>query len=368
MLRTFIALLPALPLAIGCGDDTATGSGSGGGGQGGGTGTGAAGGGPSNVPVSVSGTVVDFETGADLTSAATVSVTGLNPSPTISTTGASFEISGVAPFSAFHILAGSPPDYRSTYNVLTEVADANVTGVRAAVVAETFLDGLESGFGVTPAAGTGVVLARAVDASGQPRAGVPANTFWINGADTAGPYMLDANLQAASGSTQTSASGWMVFYDVAPGAVQFSASPGSGYTVVGASSPVAATTVTLAELVVNDGELVVPTNVSFSNDVVPIFTSRGCVACHSGASIGADLGGLALNGGDNKVYSELVSEVSPNHATTRVDLANPVNSLVLRMPSFESPPDAHPNVTFASSADPDYLLLLGWITEGAQQN
>jgi hypothetical protein len=38
------------------------------------------------------------------------------------------------------------------------------------------------------------------------------------------------------------------------------------------------------------------------------------------------------------------------------------------MPSPEDPPDAHPNVTFASPADPDYLMLLGWITDGAPQN
>ena len=38
------------------------------------------------------------------------------------------------------------------------------------------------------------------------------------------------------------------------------------------------------------------------------------------------------------------------------------------MPSFEPEPDAHPNATFTSNADPDYLILLAWIKEGAMQN
>lgn len=46
--------------------------------------------------------------------------------------------------------------------------------------------------------------------------------------------------------------------------------------------------------------------------------------------------------------------------------ATPETSLVLTMPSRETPPDAHPNVTFTGPLDPDYLLLLVWIREGAK--
>jgi hypothetical protein len=38
------------------------------------------------------------------------------------------------------------------------------------------------------------------------------------------------------------------------------------------------------------------------------------------------------------------------------------------MPSAESPPDAHPNVTFTGPQDPDYVKILAWITEGAPNN
>lgn len=38
------------------------------------------------------------------------------------------------------------------------------------------------------------------------------------------------------------------------------------------------------------------------------------------------------------------------------------------MPSAEDPPDGHPNITFASPLDPDYLTILVWIREGAKDN
>jgi hypothetical protein len=106
-----------------------------------------------------------------------------------------------------------------------------------------------------------------------------------------------------------------------------------------------------------------PTNVSFATQIMPIFDARGCVACHSGNGPGKDLGGLQLDGGVPKVYSELVTE-NP----LRVQTATPEKSLVLTMPSAENPPDAHPVVTFTSAEDPDYLKLLVWIREGAKNN
>lgn len=106
-----------------------------------------------------------------------------------------------------------------------------------------------------------------------------------------------------------------------------------------------------------------PSNVSFATQIMPIFDARGCVACHSGNGPGKDLGGLQLDGGTPKVYSELTHE-NP----LRVQKAMPEQSLVLTMPSAENPPDAHPVVTFMNAEDPDYLKLLVWIREGAKNN
>jgi hypothetical protein len=317
----------------------------------------------------VTGTAVDFETGEAIDGSATVSTSGLTPPPTISTTGADFTIEGVPPFSVFNILAGSPPEYRSTYNIATEVEESNVDGIEARVLSESYLASLEEAFAAEADAGTGVLIAQVVDEGGQGVAGVPAAAFAVNNAaPLAGPYFLDDALQPDPEALETSASGYVVFYSLEPGLVSVSAAEGSGYTMVMASAPVAPTAATVSVITITDGEVEIPTGVSFANDVRPIFERRGCEICHSGNGIGRDLGNLTLDSADNLIYRELTEEISPNHQVTRIDLENPPGSLVLTMPSPEDPPDAHPNVTFASPADPDYLMLLGWITDGAPQN
>jgi hypothetical protein len=131
-----------------------------------------------------------------------------------------------------------------------------------------------------------------------------------------------------------------------------------------AASPVGAGAVTIANVKVTDGAPPpLPMNVSFSQQVFPIFTNRGCIACHSGNGAGRDLGGLTLDGSANLVHKELTEE-----DPTRAHAANPETSLVLTMPSAESPPDGHPNVTFTGPTDPDYLKILVWLREGAKSN
>ena len=52
----------------------------------------------------------------------------------------------------------------------------------------------------------------------------------------------------------------------------------------------------------------------------------------------------------------------------RVNLTTAEESLILRMPSVEDPPDGHPTNVFPSPNDPDYITLLVWIREGAQRD
>lgn len=351
-LGLFTILSGALLLA--CGGDDASGDGDGDGDIG---------------SYSVSGTVVDFETGDAIDGSATISTNGLSPAPTVSVTGADFRIDGVPPHSVFNILAGAPPTYRSSYSVAAEVEEADIDGVEAQVVSESYLSDLADAFGVTPGAGTGVLIAQVRDDQGAPVAGIPAAAFEVNNAAPKdGPYFLDEALAPAPQLTSTSASGYVVFYDVEEGLVAVTASEGSGYTLVMSSTPVASTAVSLSIIQATEGETTIPTGVSFANDVVPIFDARGCSICHSGNGIGRDLGNLTLDGSSNLIYKELTEEISPNFQTTRVDTENPAMSLLLTMPSAEDPPDEHPNITFTSAQDPDYLTILGWITDGAMDN
>jgi hypothetical protein len=317
---------------------------------------------PTGGALTVSGQVVDFQTGAALDAAASVTTSGLMPAPKVTSQGAAFTIEGVPENSAFQILASAPPTHRATFSQAVVVMASNVDGVKSPAVSEAFLATLATAFAVTPTAAKGIMFVHLVDAAGKPRAGVAATNFTIAGAN--GPHFLDANLMPAPAATSSSSSGWAVFFEVPVGVASLAQPATATVTLDMAVSPLNAGTVTIADAKATDGALMLPTNVLFATQIVPIFSSRGCYACHSGGGIGKDLGGLTLDGSPNLIYKELVLE----RPDTRVRVAAPETSLVLTMPSRESPPDAHPNVTFTSALDPDYLKLLVWIREGAKQN
>ncbi|MEJ7598081.1 MAG: hypothetical protein WKG01_09255 [Kofleriaceae bacterium] len=313
----------------------------------------------------VTGEVVSFESDDAIAGAASISTSGLDPAPIVTAQGSSFTIDGIPENSTFQILGAVTPTHRATFQTVSVVA-SDVSDVRVRLLSESYLATLASGFGVTPSAAKGILLARLVDGAGAAKAGVPGSNLVVAGAN--GPFFLDAEMMPQTGATATSASGWVVFFELPVGVVELGQAAAPTVVLEMAASPVAAGSVTLATIKVTDGAPVLPTNVSFSQQIVPIFalppTGRGCVACHSGGGPGKDLGGLNLGGGVNLSYTELLEE-RPN---VRVNLAMPERSLLMTMPSRESPPDRHPNTTFTSSTDPDYLKILVWIREGAKKN
>jgi len=318
--------------------------------------------GPLGGALVVTGEVVDFQSGTAIATAASVTTSGLLPAPEVTTRGAEFTIAGIPENSAFQILASAPPAHRQTFSPAIVVTNADKNGIEAPVVSEALLGQLATAFAVTPTAAKGVLFVRLVDSAGAPKTGVTAADIVLAGA--IGPKFLDANLAPATNANATTASGWAVFFEVTPGAVSLGRSATATVTVDMATSPVQAGAVTLAEGIVTAGGPMLPTNVSFATTLFPMFANRGCVACHSGNGPGKELGGLKLDGSANSAYKELVLE-KPN---TRVRTGDPESSLVLRYPSREDPPDRHPNITFASSLDPDYVRLLVWIREGAKDN
>ena len=315
---------------------------------------------PLGGSLSVKGQVVDFQTTAAVDVVTDVIVSGLSPLPEVSHDGAAFTIDAIPENSAFGVLAAAPMHHSTLSQVV--VTTSSIDGVKLPVVSDAFIASLASGFGATPSAAKGIVLLHLIDATGKSAAGVAATNFTIAG--TNGPHFLDANMMAAATATSSTSSGWVVFFDVPPGLIGLSQGINVSVTIDMASLPAAGGVVTIAEGKVTAGAPVLPSNVSFTAQVVPIFSARGCVACHSGGGIGKDQGNLTLAGSSNLIYKELVQE-RPN---TRVRVAAPETSLVLTMPSAEVPPDAHPNVTFTGPRDPDYLKLLVWIRECAKQN
>lgn len=312
----------------------------------------------------VSGEVQDFQTHMAVAADATIATSALVPPPTIDVTGATYVLDGVPENSAFQIVASVSPTHRATYNATTEVTSSSIDGVVSYTVPESMISSFVTAFTVTPDAAKGIVLMQLVDTSGNPKANVAASNITLAGVTGTGAKFLDANLAPAPALTASSTSGWAVIFDVPPGVVTIANAANATATLAAPSAPVAAATVTLVRATVTDGmPPALPTNISFAADVVPIFSKRGCIACHSGNGPGKDLGGLQLDGGDTKIYKELTTE-----DPTRVVLAMPEKSLVLTMPSAESPSDAHPNVTFTGPQDPDYTKILVWIREGAKNN
>ena len=332
-------------LAIGCGSD---------------------GGGGDDEPLggslTVTGDVIDFQNGAAVSTGVSVTASGITPPPMINAQGSMFTITQVPENSVFQILAAAT-DYRPTFSQVIEVKADDISGVKAPVVKGSYIDGIAQAFNITPTAAKGIVLVKLVDANGAPRAGVPGSQLVLAGSAN-GPFFLDATGNAAVGATMSTASGLAVWFEVMPGITEAGQSAAATITVDMATSPVAAGTVTLANAKVTDGApMPAPTNVSFANTVFPIFTARGCVACHTGSGPGKDLGGLMLDGGANLAYRELVTE-KPGRV---VPGANAATSTLLTKPLREEPPN-HQTATFQNTQDPDYVKILVWIKEGAKDN
>jgi hypothetical protein len=322
---------------------------------------------PADSPkVTLSGQVVDFETGQPVSGAATVVLSGIMPAPKVTVTGADFVVEAVPANSVVVLLAGSPPDYRSTYNTPLVVQGSDRTDLRASTLKESYIANLQQTFQATLQPGRGIVIARLVDVAGKEVAGVPSAQVTLAGSK--GPYVLDAQKRPAPQAAASSASGYLVFFDVAAGVVDIRPAQGSMWTFAPTAAKAAANVITLVDVIAQQGNVVAPKNVSFSQQVVPIFMRRGCIACHSGGGPGKDLGDLHLDGSADHIYREVATDISPNHQTARVNRQAPEKSLLLTMPGFEVPADKHPTATFATTADADYQLILAWIKEGAIKN
>ncbi len=121
--------------------------------------------------------------------------------------------------------------------------------------------------------------------------------------------------------------------------------------------------------------------VDFTTQIYPIFTNRGCVACHTACTSPMPGAGCKLddatmtywsdwNLAPNLVYDNLTGPgtncADPQNDPLRVCVNAPESSLFVVRPLAGVPPgDPHPVEIFPSENDPDLQLIINWISQGA---
>ncbi len=119
--------------------------------------------------------------------------------------------------------------------------------------------------------------------------------------------------------------------------------------------------------------------VSFANEVVPLFSTWSCIACHNAGHecAGAGSGGFNLTGTTGAIYSEVVNETAAPGCTggSRVSIGNPPNSLILRKPTLQVTHGGGQIWTVDNDCSTPgtpqqqaYCTVLRWVQGGAPNN
>ncbi len=305
---------------------------------------------------------------------AEVSTVGLVPAGTAATSAGgqgAFSIDDVQVAGVFWIKAYKQ-GYLSTYEYV-RMPQGDYPNKTAYILAEADLQALAAAYGKTPNPACGTIVAEVKNAANQGQAGLEYVT--LSGVDYEGPYFLNAAGQPDGTTTETTASGRVVFFNVcSPGTTSVALNTiaqlsvdEEGYVV---SAPqylsVYAGGVTRGVVqVVNDGTPPPPPPpppdviIDFTTHIYPIIVQEGCAACHA-AGGAAEATGLYYTGTPQEIYDALKDPAYPN----RVNLEYPQQSLLLVKPLYEEPPN-HPNAAFPSVDHPDYVTVLNWILQGA---
>ena len=338
--------------------------------------SGTGGSGVPDVGLTVSGKAKDYFSGVALQNT-TVATDGIDPPlSTTSATDGAYALD-IATGSKLFFLA-TRPNYRATRSAAISVLDValnqDVFVMSSADVGRQYTT-----LGKTPAAGTAFMAADLVKPNGTPIVGIPlANVTLLDAAlqpvpGVLGPYFFGAlgdldpalTVAAAQGTPPRSR---VAFLDVPPGTFTLSVTfPGGAGNVV--INTLFTTAPNGANIVVtgNGGAGTMtppPPDPSFTTDIYPRLQKAanggvGCANCHTASGPAAVL-----------KYDETPDIVlaSMKAIPGVIVLVTPASSTLLKKPLYELPPAVqdHPNATFLDINDPDYKLILLWITKGAK--
>ncbi|MBK9032753.1 MAG: hypothetical protein IPL61_16040 [Myxococcales bacterium] len=318
----------------------------------------------------VSGKAKDYFTDAVL---ATVGIESDGMEPQLNATSdaaGDFAFDTVPPGSVFFLTA-SRAVYRPTRGVPVRVEAMPVTADQWLVSVNDARRQYTS-LGLPVVTGKAVVFAELFRRNGTPLADVPVADITLLDALAApvgsGPYVFGPNGDLVTNltlavTTVVNGRSRIGFLDVPPGSYTLSVT----YTA-GAGQP---TTDTVRVDTFADGASLTRTGEgggmgpgmgarTFTADVYPRLQTAangglGCANCHTTGGIAAIL------------PFDLSVQLTLDGINARPGVLNllaPAESMLLTKPMYEDPPN-HPNATFLDATDPDYLVILQWIEQGA---
>jgi hypothetical protein len=321
----------------------------------------------------VSGKVMDYF-GAVALDGSTVATDGIDP-PKAATSEAdgSYALDDF-PVGSKVFFSVSRPDYRPTRNVATSVVDADVEqDIYVMSVADVTRQ--YTTLGLTPTAGRAVFAVELQRNNGTPLVGVPLEDFLlVDALDQPVPGIrtvffgaLDVDPDLLE-STAVDGRARLAILDVPPGAysLQVTILDGEGNPrTLSTSLAALADGATLGVLggIGGAGGGGGNPDPSFAADVYPrlqraALGGLGCANCHTAGGVGAV---LVLDA----PAADVLASLMPPAPGGRIDSLAPVESMLLTKPLYElEPPQDHPNATFLDTNDPDYRLILRWISNG----
>ena len=270
------------------------------------------------------------------------------PGAQVEVDGSSFTVTNVLPQSVFRLRISSPT-HAVTLSALIEVGDDAVADLVLSAVSSSLIDSAYAAAGTGPSGG--VIVARLVDGTtGEPVSGVTRDAIGFGDATV----FLDSTNTLAPEAPASTASGVGIALNVPEGLVEIVSSVPE-HVFIAPIVRVESDVASVVDIEVGLEPPPLPANMDFESDILPVFDAQGCNNCHQGSGDGKIDGGFSLNGSPTTRYDQVM---------LRVDLDNPEDSLFLRKPSFEDPPDGH-QIVFANQYDPDFMKMRSWVLDGA---
>jgi hypothetical protein len=327
---------------------------------------------PVQAGVRISGKAMDYFTAVVL-DASTVSTDGIDPQKSAtSVIDGTYAIDDV-PFASNFYLSAVKANYRPTRNTPTSVADQPVLqDVYILSIPDVRRQYITGGLG-EPTLGKAFLAAEMKNDLGAPLEGIPlANITVVDAAGVVvpgikGPLFFGANGDvdpAITVATAFQGRSRVAVFDLPPGTFSLKVTypdgagiPKDALAAITASAD-GAVLASTGGMVAGGGNL----DPTFAADIHPRLQKAalgglGCGNCHTAGGAGAVL-----------PMDDLPATVLANMQARLgvLDIATPANSLLLTKPLYEPPPalQNHPNATFLDANDPDYKLIMLWITNG----